>query len=318
MPLDIYFLTGPVPAKFCSLPKEVSDIEESPIAYYGDISLREYLSLNEILSCVTPFSSEYPVPMEMFKIHEDYGQSYGYTIYRTTFLENGKVLRITNARDLVIVMINYTIVHKGSLHEDPINVSIENELKSNTGNVLHILVENCGRVNYGRNMDNERKGILGSVERYFAELFPLLRPYQFSRGGPVIAFQVENEYGTYGNDVEYMKHLQNIFKKHELNVLLFVCDNEEGLGKYKLDGVLQTVNFVSKQAKGMVDRLRTLQPDKPVFVTEFWDDWFDHWGEKHHKVDVRETIEVLKYIIDIGGSFNFRCICGTVVRYLGS
>ena len=148
-------------------------------------------------------------------------------------------------------------------------------------------------------------GFINAVDRYFDKLLPMLKPFQFTYGGPVIAFQIENEYGVYGNDTKYMNHLRNLLEQHYISELLFVCDNEDGLGKYKLDGVLQTVNFMSKNAKTMIKKLLDFQPDKPVFVTEFWDGWFDHWGEKHHKVDVDEIINTLKYIIHQGGSFNF-------------
>ena len=64
-------------------------------------------------------------------------------------------------------------------------------------------------------------GFIKHVEKYFGELFPLLQPYQFSRGGPVIAFQIENEYGTYGNDSSYMKHLQVRYDKISLPTSIF-------------------------------------------------------------------------------------------------
>jgi beta-galactosidase len=45
---------------------------------------------------------------------------------------------------------------------------------------------------------------LAAVDRYLARLGRELAPLQATRGGPIIAVQVENEYGTYGNDRLYM------------------------------------------------------------------------------------------------------------------
>jgi hypothetical protein len=34
--------------------------------------------------------------------------------------------------------------------------------------------------------------------------------FQYSKGGPIIAFQIENEYGSYGNDMEYKMFLKKV------------------------------------------------------------------------------------------------------------
>lgn len=145
---------------------------------------------------------------------------------------------------------------------------------------------------------------MSAVTRYFNKLLPLIVPYQFSHGGPIIAFQIENEYGVYGEDIEYLKGLKELYEDNKLSEMFFVCDNEDGLGKYKLDGVLQTINFMSKNSKRMMDKLLEFQPDKPIFVTEFWDGWFNHWGEKYHKVDEHKLANTLKEMLQRGASFN--------------
>ena len=57
------------------------------------------------------------------------------------------------------------------------------------------------------------------------------------------------------------------------------------------------------------------QPDKPVFVTEFWIGWFDHWGERHHVVDDKPIASALAKILDEGGSFIFYMWHGKVFYY---
>lgn len=48
---------------------------------------------------------------------------------------------------------------------------------------------------------------LEKVDRYFDRLIPIIASEQIENGGPVIMVQVENEYGSYGDDSEYIRYL---------------------------------------------------------------------------------------------------------------
>ena len=48
---------------------------------------------------------------------------------------------------------------------------------------------------------------LRHVMDYYDELMPRLVPLQVTHGGPVLMMQVENEYGSYGNDKAYLSTL---------------------------------------------------------------------------------------------------------------
>jgi beta-galactosidase len=63
-----------------------------------------------------------------------------------------------------------------------------------------------------------------AVDRYFGKLLPLLTDLQFTRNGPIIMVQVENEYGAYGKDRKYMDSIAGLLKKHEIQELLFTSD----------------------------------------------------------------------------------------------
>jgi len=144
-----------------------------------------------------------------------------------------------------------------------------------------------------------------AVDKYFEKLMDILKPYQFSYKGPIIAFQIENEYGSYGNDNGYMSYIKLLFEKYGLEELFFVCDNLGGLDKYgTLPGVLQTINFMSKDYDQITKALLKMQPNKPIFVTELWDGWFAHWGEKNHVVDSEKIADVIQRLLQQGASFN--------------
>lgn len=149
-----------------------------------------------------------------------------------------------------------------------------------------------------------------AVDRYFNKLLPKLVPLQFSHGGPIIAFQVENEYGSFDKhplSTEYMAHLKTVMNENGLTELLFTSDGIRHMeADYfpKLPGVLKTANFQNNETI-YLNRLKELQPDKPLMVTEFWPGWFDHWGEQHHKMEVDKVVKRVSNILRMGASINF-------------
>ncbi|SHH05658.1 glycoside hydrolase family 35 protein [Streptoalloteichus hindustanus] len=151
-----------------------------------------------------------------------------------------------------------------------------------------------------------------AVDTWFAHLIPTVAPLQASRGGPVIAVQVENEYGSYGNDQEHLRHIAELLRRHGIDSLLF-CSN--GTADYMLRGgnlpdVLATANF-SGDPKEPFDALRRYQPHGPLWCTEFWNGWFDHWGEKHHVTDPAKEASHVDRILAAGGSVNLYMAAGS-------
>jgi beta-galactosidase len=147
---------------------------------------------------------------------------------------------------------------------------------------------------------------LTAVDRYLDALLPLLAPLQITRGGPILAMQVENEYGNYGNDKDYLKYLADGFRGRQIDIPLFTSDGLSGemLANGTLPGLLATVNFDSDVETAFAN-LRQFQPDGPLMCTEFWDGWFDHWGEEHHTRDAGETAVVLDKMLATGASVSF-------------
>ena len=65
---------------------------------------------------------------------------------------------------------------------------------------------------------------LDAVDRYFSVLLPRLRKLQWTEGGPVVLMQIENEYGSVGNDTLYLKHLYEFFRNAGITIPLFISD----------------------------------------------------------------------------------------------
>ncbi|PWI14826.1 beta-galactosidase [Streptomyces sp. Act143] len=144
-----------------------------------------------------------------------------------------------------------------------------------------------------------------AIDRYLDLLLPPLLPHMAARGGAVIAVQVENEYGAYGDDTAYLKHLEQGFRDRGVEELLFTCDqvNQEHLTAGSLPGVLTTGTFGGKVDAALAE-LRAHRPEGPLMCAEFWVGWFDHWGGPHHTRSAADAAADLDRLLSAGASVN--------------
>ncbi|MFD4662794.1 glycoside hydrolase family 35 protein [Streptomyces halstedii] len=144
---------------------------------------------------------------------------------------------------------------------------------------------------------------LEEVARWFDVLLPRITPLQASRGGPVVAVQVENEYGSYGDDRAYMEWVRDALVRRGVTELLYTADGptELMLDGGTLPGVLATATLGSR-ADQAAALLRTRRDGEPFVCAEFWNGWFDHWGERHHTRSAESAAETLAEIVADGGS----------------
>jgi beta-galactosidase len=144
-----------------------------------------------------------------------------------------------------------------------------------------------------------------AFDAYLDLLLPALRPQLAAHGGPVIAVQVENEYGAYGDDTAYLEHVERALRDRGVEELLFTCDqaNPEHLAAGSLPGLLTTGTFGSR-VEGNLAALRAHQPQGPLMCAEFWIGWFDHWGGPHHVRDAADAAADLDRLLAAGASVN--------------
>ena len=136
---------------------------------------------------------------------------------------------------------------------------------------------------------------------YFDELLPRLAPLQITHGGPIIMMQVENEYGSYGDDKEYLQKLRDGMIERGIDVPLVTSDGPEHdmLACGKCEGVFQTGNFGSHAHErfGYMKEMGIT----PLMCMEFWCGWFDHWGcGKHAHTDAAASAKDFADILDMG------------------
>ncbi|MDJ1136329.1 glycoside hydrolase family 35 protein [Streptomyces iconiensis] len=168
---------------------------------------------------------------------------------------------------------------------------------------------------------------LNPVDRFFDELIPLIARHQVTRGGNVSMVQVENEYGSYGNDQPYLRHLADGLRDRGIEVPLFTSDGTSDLmlTAGTLPGVRATANFGRRAA----EQFAALARHRPgegegigegkgkgegegaePFCMEFWNGWFDHYGDQHTTRDAADAAATLAEILDLGGSVNLYMACG--------
>ena len=146
---------------------------------------------------------------------------------------------------------------------------------------------------------------LRPAERWLQRLGRELAPLQITRGGPIIAVQVENEYGSFGNDKAYVKHIHDALQDAGFtDALLFTADGADELAAGTLPDVHAAVNFGPGEAKTEIPELQKFRPGHPVLNSEYWDGWFDHWGAKHEVTDAAQQAQEIDWMLSQGYSVN--------------
>ncbi|GAB3963223.1 beta-galactosidase [Actinoallomurus acanthiterrae] len=155
----------------------------------------------------------------------------------------------------------------------------------------------------GMRLRSAHQPFLDEVARWFDALIPRLAGMQASRGGPIVSVQIENEYGSYGDDSAYPRWVRDALVERGITELLYTADGPTDLmlDAGTVTGELATVTFGSHAAEA-ARLLRSRREGEPFICAEFWNGWFDHWGEKHHVRSPRSAATSLTEILDADGS----------------
>lgn len=152
---------------------------------------------------------------------------------------------------------------------------------------------------------------LARVASYYDALMPILVPRQVMRGGNVIMMQVENEYGSYCEDKEYLRAIRDLMTSRGVDVPFFTSDGPwRGClraGTLIDDDVLATGNFGSRAAENFA-ALKAFHEEHgkswPLMCMEFWDGWFNRWGENVIRRDAQDLADSVRELLELGGSVN--------------
>ena len=151
---------------------------------------------------------------------------------------------------------------------------------------------------------------MAAAERYIARLAEEIKPYLITKGGPILMLQIENEYGSYGNDKDYLMRLKEIWTSLGIDIPTFTGDGPTTmmLEAGTLPG--SAVGLDSGSSKEDFDLAAKMNPGVPVFSSETYPGWLTHWGEKWAKRDSIELVKEVKFLMDNRKSFNFYVLHG--------
>jgi len=138
-----------------------------------------------------------------------------------------------------------------------------------------------------------------------------VKPLLLANGGPIVAVQLENEYGAFGSDPAYLRGLEASYRRAGLGGgLLFTSNQASDLAKGSLPHLPSVVNFGSGGARAAVAKLEAFRPDGVRMVGEYWAGWFDKWGEDHHQTDNAKEAEELRFLLARGYSVSLYMVHG--------
>ena len=152
---------------------------------------------------------------------------------------------------------------------------------------------------------------LSKVEVYYQRLFQELVPLQITQGGPILMMQVENEYGSFGNEKSYLRAIADMMRRCGVDVPLFTSDGawDAALeaGSLVDEGILPTGNFGSHANENLDAMERFFQrhgKKLPLMCMEFWDGWFNRWGEPVIRRDAEDLAQEVRTLLQRGASVN--------------
>jgi beta-galactosidase len=151
---------------------------------------------------------------------------------------------------------------------------------------------------------------MAAAERYISKLAEEIKPFMITRGGPLLLLQIENEYGSYGNDRNYLLRLKEVWKQSGIDLPTFTGD---GPTEYMLEaGSLpgSAVGLDSGSSQADFELANKMNPGVPVFSSETYPGWLTHWGEEWTKPDTAKLMKDVKFLMDNKKSFNLYVIHG--------
>ncbi|QHS59470.1 glycoside hydrolase family 35 protein [Chitinophaga agri] len=151
---------------------------------------------------------------------------------------------------------------------------------------------------------------MAATERYIKTLAEQVRSLQITNGGPIVMVQVENEYGSFGNDREYMLKIKDLWIQNGINVPFYTADGPVPalLEAGSVPGA--AIGLDSGSSEGDFAAAEKQNPDVPSFSSESYPGWLTHWGEKWARPDKAGIVKEVKFLMDTKRSFNLYVIHG--------
>lgn len=151
---------------------------------------------------------------------------------------------------------------------------------------------------------------MAAAERYMKHLAAIVKPLLCTSGGPILMVQVENEYGSYGNDKTYLEILRKIWIKNGINVPFYTADGPTAFMLEAGNIYGAVIGLDSGSSEADFDEAKKRNPNVPAFSSETYPGWLTHWGEKWARPDTTDLLKEVKFLLDTKRSFNLYVVHG--------
>jgi beta-galactosidase len=152
---------------------------------------------------------------------------------------------------------------------------------------------------------------MSAVRRWLNRLGDELAPLLRTRGGPIVALQLENEYGAFGDDKAYLEALRCALADAGFSgVPYYTIDQPDHAARGSLDTLPIAITFGPGDPAACFAALQAARPGAPLLCGEYWAGWFDYWGEPHQRDDAEQQARDLAWMLDAGASVNVYMFCG--------
>ncbi len=154
---------------------------------------------------------------------------------------------------------------------------------------------------------------LQAAEKYMKRVGKEAAHLEIAKGGPILAVQVENEYGSFGKDKVYMNAVRKMIVDSGFQGSLYTADGSgaQNLAGGTLEGVVSVINFGdTANVEREFANLAKFRTGVPRMNGEYWCGWFDHWGEKHHTTTAQKSAAGVEWMLSRGISFNLYMVHG--------
>ncbi|MHB8054607.1 MAG: glycoside hydrolase family 35 protein [Candidatus Aminicenantales bacterium] len=151
---------------------------------------------------------------------------------------------------------------------------------------------------------------LAACDTYIEKIAGIIRPFLVQNGGPVLMIQIENEYGSYGNDRGYMRALKGMWERFNVTGPFYTAD---GAMPYMLEaGFLPgcPIGLDPAASEEEFAVAAKIGGDVPIFCSELYPGWLTHWGEAWARAETQDVVKDLTWLLENKKSFNLYVIHG--------
>jgi beta-galactosidase len=145
-----------------------------------------------------------------------------------------------------------------------------------------------------------------AAREYMSHLGQQLKPLLWTNGGPIIAVQVENEYGSYGKDKAYLEAIKQMDIDAGLGSVVLYTGDGPGLWNGTLPELPAAIDIGPGDAQAGFKKLLKFRPNSPLmYAAEFYPGWFDQWGKPHSTgAPIAKQLKDLNWILSHGYSMS--------------